>query len=148
MKIYKLGYCGLFCGACEMFLSTKNIRLSVLSKKEDIPETLLMCEGCKSKITSIYCRNCSIKKCCMQKGISICAECDEFPCSVLKAFENDYCLHHKGLIRSHESIMEIGIETYIREQEDRWKCSKCNKQHSWYDKICTHCGNQVNGLGE
>lgn len=84
MKINKLGYCGLFCGACEMFLSTNNNRLSMLSKKEDIPETLLMCEGCKSKITSI-----------------------------LKTFENDYCLHHKGLIRSQESIMDIDIENYI-----------------------------------
>ncbi len=145
MKINKLGYCGLFCGACELFLATKNNTLSKIAKEKNIKEELLECKGCKSTVTSINCRNCSIKKCCIQKGISVCAECNEFPCSVLKAFENDHCPHHKGLIESQKAIKKIGIDDYIKKQETIWKCPKCNKPYSWYENKCSGCESDVDG---
>lgn len=144
----RLGYCGLFCGACELFIATHKKSLDRLPNESEIPLRLLQCKGCRSDIVSIYCRNCSIRKCGIEKDIEVCVECNEFPCSVLKAFENDHCPHHKGLINSQKGIIETGIDGYIKKQQERWRCKDCNRAFSWYETRCRSCGATVSGYSE
>ncbi len=86
-----------------------------------------------------------MKKCCNSKGIFSCAECDEFPCSVLKAFENDRHPHHKSVIDSLMALKEKGKELWLEQQNKRWICNKCETFYSWYDTKCKNCSEPVNG---
>ena len=47
--------CGLYCGACRKFLNGK-------------------CPGCKENEKASWCK---IRKCCRERGIHTCAECDK-----------------------------------------------------------------------
>ncbi|HET55180.1 MAG TPA: DUF3795 domain-containing protein [Ignavibacteria bacterium] len=58
----------------------------------DYPLTVetLVCDGCSadSKRVFKFCRECSIRQCAHPKGYATCADCPEFPCSLLeKNFE-------------------------------------------------------------
>lgn len=54
-----MGVCGLVCALC--------------SYKSD-------CEGCRNKKCSCKDGDCSVKKCCLEKGLDYCYLCNEFPC--------------------------------------------------------------------
>ena len=125
-----IAYCGLFCGACKIFLSTRNGTLDKLSNETNIPVELLRCKGCRSTEVSLFCKNCAMKKCCLQKKVSTCADCDEFPCSVLKAFENDQHPHHNGVIKSLEDLNRNGEIKWLEIQRDRWSCNYCGHPFS------------------
>lgn len=145
-NLNKIAYCGLYCGSCEVFIATQNNTIEQLSAKYQIPVDLLKCEGCRSYVVSLFCRNCAMKKCSQQKNIFTCANCNEFPCSVLKAFENDQHLHHKGVIKSLVSLADIGNEKWLLKQQERWTCNKCESAFSWYENQCLNCKNHINGL--
>jgi hypothetical protein len=142
----KIAYCGLYCGACRIYLSTLNNTLETLSDETGIPVQYLECNGCRSEVTSLYCRNCAMKKCNLQKQIFSCNECEEFPCSVLKAFENDQHPHHKGIIDSLKQLKILGKNNWINEKEKRWSCTKCGNNYSWYELKCINCENELDGL--
>ena len=89
-----IGYCGLDCGQCEAFIATQNnddaLRAKVagvwakLSGAPIRPEHI-NCTGCKSTgVRTYYCDQlCEARKCAIKKSISTCAECSDYPCSVL-----------------------------------------------------------------
>lgn len=134
-----IAYCGLYCGACEMYLATQSNTLPALSEKLGIPQKLIACEGCKSDSLSIFCKNCAIKKCNRLKEIETCADCNEFPCSVLNAFENDGHPHHKGVIDSLSLLSRNGHSTWLHKMKKKYTCSECGLALSWYDDICPDC---------
>ena len=142
----KIAYCGLFCGACKIFISNQNNTLEQLSDKTIIPIEFLKCNGCRSDETSLYCMNCAMKKCAVKKEIFSCARCNEFPCSVLKAFESDQHPHHKGVIVSLELLNKIGKDKWLNDQENRWTCKNCRTAYDWYNTRCLTCNEEVNGF--
>lgn len=142
----KIAYCGLYCGACSNYLATINNNLENLSNQTKIPKELLACEGCRSNIVNLYCKICKIKKCCSRKGIISCNQCDEFPCSVLKAFDDDKVPHHTGVIESLITLSKVGEDNWLIIQNQRWSCTNCQTPFHWYDKKCKNCGNNVSGL--
>jgi len=142
----KIGFCGLFCGTCKIYLATNNNTLNLLAVDTGISIDLLKCTGCRSLDVSLFCRSCAIKKCCIQKNIFSCADCNEFPCSVLKAFENDQHLHHKGVIPSLMELKATGKTKWLEKQINRWTCKVCGTPCSWYDEECGKCKKKFNGL--
>jgi hypothetical protein len=63
------GYCGLYCGACDIYrLSEKGKQTGVKAKWEEMPEqfkkaikeTDIVCHGCKSDTLFAGCRVCPI----------------------------------------------------------------------------------------
>lgn len=50
-----IAYCGLYCAACSRFIKGK-------------------CLGCQRNDKASWCK---VRKCCMQKNIASCADCDE-----------------------------------------------------------------------
>jgi hypothetical protein len=145
-KLNEIAFCGLFCGACKIYIYNQNDTLDKLSKSTEIPIDLLKCNGCRSNENSIFCRNCAMKKCCIKKDLFSCANCNEFPCSVLKAFEGDQHPHHKGVIEMLELLSTKGKENWMELQTKRWTCAKCGTNCSWYDTNCLNCNEKFNGL--
>lgn len=136
-------YCGLYCGACEvLLLGEKGLLEEKAGEWKRKPEDL-RCQGCKSDVISVYCRNCDIKMCAEGRGVEYCFECPDFPCPVLKEFRNDEYAHHSVVFHNLNLIREQGLESWLKAQEKRWSCPECGEKFSWYDKKCSRCGARI-----
>jgi hypothetical protein len=89
-----IAYCGLDCEQCEAFIATQKnddaLRAKVAeewakSYNAPIKPEHINCTGCKSSgVKTYYCDQlCEIRKCATKKPITTCAECADYPCSVL-----------------------------------------------------------------
>jgi hypothetical protein len=128
-----MGPCGVYCGACPSFGRT--------------------CNGCGSEDRAqkrISKWGCRIRRCCFdERDHDVCVQCDEFPCGT----------HHSRLSGSHPDdprfgyrhetvdnlrrVREIGVDAWLVEQDDRWRCPECGGRVTFYQYTCTDCGDQV-----
>ena len=131
------GCCGIYCGACFAHrgtISQKATELREVLNKERFGRRIatafdwigdysefskvlsrlknLKCQGCGAGGGNPWC---SIRKCCQKKGFTSCAECNEFPCEKLDWITKRY---NKWNLRNLERITEVGIEEWLREQEE------------------------------
>lgn len=97
-----IGYCGLDCEKCDAYLATVNDDQALREKTAQLWAELnnapilpehINCEGCRAKgVKTVFCENiCEIRKCALNKGVSICGDCPELDtCQTIKAIiEND-----------------------------------------------------------
>ncbi|AXV37294.1 MAG: hypothetical protein CIT01_03310 [Methanobacterium sp. BRmetb2] len=121
--------CGVFCGACPSY------------KKS--------CLGCgsddrKQKRKSKW--GCKIRKCCFEdKNLNLCIDCDEFPCALIEKLKNSYpgearFKYRHEIYDNLKKIREIGVENWVEDQKNRFKCPKCNGPILWYKYKCKECG--------
>ncbi|MBN1517152.1 DUF3795 domain-containing protein [Candidatus Sumerlaeota bacterium] len=90
-----IAYCGLDCSKCDGYLATQSGEQEKLqevaekwSKQFNVelkPEHVI-CDGCKAnKRQCIHCAtSCTIRKCCIEKELNSCIECDDFACEDLR----------------------------------------------------------------
>ena len=141
----RIAYCGLYCGACGIYLATATDRLEEVAEQTGIPVEYQGCTGCRTDRNNLCCMNCGIKRCCLYKGLGSCAECDEFPCSVLEAFDKDRHPHHTGVIGSLQLLAGSGQEQWLNIHQQRWCCPQCATPFHWYQEHCESCGKEVKG---
>ncbi len=99
-----LAYCGLLCRSCDIYLATREkvrsrqrqMRVEIARQIEKHygwackPEDVGDCDGCKAEGGRLFCTDCQIRKCAMEKGIENCASCDDYPCDAIeKLFTTD-----------------------------------------------------------
>ena len=111
MRILLLGYCGLNCEDCSVFIATANNDNNLKQKtakewsklyaeylgKNSLKQEDMNCNGCRSE-SSVFvgCLNCPIRKCCREKKFVTCASCNEYKtCSMLNGFFNFHHQHAK-----------------------------------------------------
>jgi hypothetical protein len=119
--------CGMNCGLCVNYLAMKN----------DLDKhgfNRMYCPGCIPRG-----KNCVfMKEHCKLVGdgqVRFCYECQDFPCKRLKALDKRYrTKYHLSMIENLEYIREKGIESFLEEQEEEWRCGNCD------DVICCHNG--------
>ena len=92
------------------------------------------CPGCDAPEMN----SCEFVLCNKAHGTDSCAFCPEFPCSMLIRFSEEW-EHHRGVIDNLQRIRVLGIEKWITEQQEFWKCRKCGCRTQWYQRICTSC---------
>jgi hypothetical protein len=127
-------YCGLYCGLC----SNKN---RIPRKAQELQDTMRK-EGYERWAQEIpgfkpfweflsglakggpggTCREgtcgapfCAIRKCARGKKIDICVECAEYPCKKIAGVAKGY----PTLLADGKRMKEIGVEAWIKEQEER-----------------------------
>jgi hypothetical protein len=146
--------CGLYCGACSI--------LAAIRKKD--PELLeliasgvadylghpvegkdLACEGCLSKVVAVMCRECRLRACAFERGLTHCAQCDDFPCQQIIDFNNDGLRHHSEVLDNIRRQREIGLGAWVKEQEERWRCPGCGCVVDWYAVRCPTCDATLKG---
>ncbi len=105
-----LGCCGLDCGLCPRYHTVGGSK----------------CPGCCGQDFFNKHPSCSLITCCVkQKGLEVCAQCDEFPCSKFKRLTGDggkagdSFLTYKKLVPNLEYVREQGIEKFIEQQKKR-----------------------------
>ncbi len=89
-----IGYCGLDCVRCEAFIATKNDDNALRAKVAEewarlnnapIKPEHINCTGCQSAgVKTYYCDQlCEIRKCAAGKRVGTCADCADYPCTLL-----------------------------------------------------------------
>jgi len=138
MELKRLvSHCGLYCGACRPYLMLKKGLLERRGYK-------VGCKGCW-----VQNKNCAfiMKKCprLRKKKIDFCFECDRFPCDILKPLDTRYRKNYGvSLIKNLERMREIGVEKWVEEQQQFYKCRKCGGEICVHDDECFDCGNHYN----
>ena len=118
--------------------TSKNFDLARM-KREIQEDDCMHCKGCLSDVVAIQCRTCGFRECTMEKGITTCAECPDMPCQRVIDFNNDRMPHHSEVLENLKRQKEIGIDAWLAEQEERWRCVQCKSPLSWYDDKCPAC---------
>jgi hypothetical protein len=147
---YLVAPCGLYCGACSMYLATvqnSEEKINALMKqfgggRSSFKREDLLCEGCigGGKLAS-FCRRCNLRECAEGKpNITRCSDCPDFPCAKITSFNNDGMQHHSEVLANLKQMKQMGIKKWTEHEQDRWTCPKCKEHLSWYDEKCPKCG--------
>ncbi|WP_082128469.1 DUF3795 domain-containing protein [Kosmotoga pacifica] len=92
-------YCGIDCFRCSVYIATINndekLREETAAKwrKEfhlEVESEDLVCRGCKSGRAWKMCIDCPFVKCCKERRLNNCGECDSYPCSRISEFLKDF----------------------------------------------------------
>ena len=132
-KISLIAPCGMNCGVCVSYLAMKN-NLNKRGFKR------VYCEGCLPRGKNCLHMGdwCEV----LGKGlVRFCYECENFPCSRLKALDKRYrTKYHMSMIENLEFIKEHGIERFLEKEEAKWRCSECGEVICCHNGLCLNCG--------
>jgi len=88
-----VGACGIYCGSCDVYVAHRTDDLEKKAKiaediskqfgKEIKPEQII-CDGCNGEDSLCWGKNCLVRVCVKEKGVTACFECNEYPCKKLK----------------------------------------------------------------
>jgi hypothetical protein len=146
--------CGTYCGACPAYLAKHGDKEQNKMRQQKIPSSGpgippsnwmdgLLCDGCLSGGTLAgHCQRCNIRLCVLNKqDDSRCSDCEELPCYRITNLINmgDY-LHRKEYLPNLEKIREMGVQEWVKYEQERWRCRRCGLPMSWYDAKCAGCG--------
>jgi hypothetical protein len=142
------GYCGLYCGACNYYIATREGELGELSAHSGQPVESLGCHGCKSDQVREFCETCDFRDCARFHQVESCAECPDGPCERLLAFTRRPLSHLRAIPDNHRMIRELGREAWLEAQHKRWSCAECGTPHAWYQDTCSNCHRPVHDARE
>jgi hypothetical protein len=151
--------CGTYCGACPAYLAKhsedEQIKMKLQKRHSSEPTKALegippsnwmdglLCDGCLSGgQIAFHCQNCAIRKCAANRqDDSRCSECEELPCyRITNLINMGNYLHRKEYLPNLKKIREMGVQEWVKYEEERWRCPKCGLPMSWYDAKCARCG--------
>jgi hypothetical protein len=132
------------------------------TKKNTIPATLIApcgmncrlcrangreknaCPGCRGddSLKSNACVLCKIKNCeKLEKGRhKYCYTCEGFPCAALIHLDDRYRTKYAmSMIDNLQSIKELGIRQFTRNEAKRWMCPECGAILCVHKENCIYC---------
>jgi hypothetical protein len=120
--------CGMNCGICMAYLREKN-----------------KCPGCraadvKKPVTRVRCK---IKTCKNFRTTSakFCFACGNFPCDRLKHLDKRYRTKYAmSMIENLENIKSAGVRKFLKNEDMRWTCSRCDGTICVHKGYCIECG--------
>ena len=125
--------CGMNCGLCIGHLREKR-----------------PCGGC-FKIDDdnkpMVCRSCKIVNCEFLSGTDsgFCYECKKYPCTRLKNLDKRYRTKYgMSMIENLSYIKYHGLEKFLNNEEEKWKCTVCGLGLSVHRDFCIHCNTEIN----
>lgn len=144
-----IGACGIYCRACDHYFANTPEGEHLL-KESKIRERVGKhpCKGCKAEKESeicVYCVDCDVRRCSIAKGVTLCTECAEYPCSKLERFKTGL-EHHQEAGKSLESGIGRTAELWAAQTEKRWSCSVCGHPYSYYERVCVQCKSPLDGF--
>jgi hypothetical protein len=127
--------CGMNCGICVAFFG-----YTMKGDRRKHP-----CNTCRSRKNQCA----FIKKECDKlatKQIEYCFECRDFPCVNLRTLDERYKNKYgMSMIENLSYIQANGIEQFLKNEEERWKCPNCGGTICIHNRTCYDCG-QTNTL--
>jgi len=124
--------CGMNCGVCISYLGMRHqINDNGFSRK--------YCPGCRPR--GKHCL--FMKDSCDRVGkgtVRYCFECADFPCKRLKALDKRYrTKYHLSMIANLETIRDVGIDRFLAQESDKWRCANCGDVVCCHNGLCLRC---------
>ena len=151
--------CGTYCGACPAYIAkhseSEQIKVRLQERLSSGPTKALkgipdpswmdglLCDGCQSGgMLAAHCQNCAIRKCAANKqNDSRCTDCEELPCyRITNLINMGGYLHRKEYLPNLKIIREMGVQKWVKYEQELWTCPNCSNSLSWYDPACSNCG--------
>lgn len=123
--------CGIHCGVCSGYLA--------FSKKIPKQKGITYCIGCRprNKQCAFLKKNCPKL---MSNKIRFCFDCSDFPCQRLKHIDERYQRdYNMSLIENLITIRTKGLESFLQEQQEKYKCPKCGGAVCIHNRFCYDC---------
>jgi hypothetical protein len=120
--------CGMNCGLCIGHLREKR-----------------PCGGCFKKDDENkpkVCRSCVIVNCdLLSKNRSgFCYDCEKYPCIRLKNLDKRYRTKYgMSMIENLAYIKNHGLEKFLKNEEEKWKCKVCGSGLCVHRDFCINC---------
>lgn len=143
-----VGICGLYCGTCPNYLAYRENdteQLEKISREKGLPVEDIRCDGCLSGHvfpSCVVCRH-GFRKCALEKGVTWCFQCHDFPCRKLRDFSDVHVVngisHHAMVIEDLQYIRDHGIEQWVAKQGKAARCPQCGKTLYWFVRECPEC---------
>lgn len=128
IKLYHIAPCGMNCGICLGYLREKN-----------------KCPSCRKDIDFKYCRKCIIRKCKHLKNNNskYCFKCEKYPCRRLKQLDKRYrTRYNMSMLENLDYIKKFGIRKFVKSENKRWQCKKCQGIICVHRGFCLNCNNK------
>lgn len=144
-----IGACGIYCRACDhYFANTEDGKHLMNNEKIAQRVKTHPCKGCKAenkKEICVYCVNCDVRLCSIEKNVELCTQCSSYPCEKLDRFTTGL-EHHKEAAKSLCEHKNATTEKWHEFLEKRWSCPQCGKKYSYYETRCNSCNKEIEGL--
>jgi len=143
-----IGRCGLYCGACPVYLSRfedGEFRIRV-AEAWGISVDRCDCDGCGKPKSNSPCADCKILVCLDDKNIRTCYECESFDREDCENFERTYriCLEQSIDLRQNlERLYSSGNEKWIERNAQVYVCKACGARIPWGFAQCQRCGREL-----
>jgi len=122
--------CGMNCAICSRYLAYFN------GMKRS------QCSGCRPgsvKCTYLF-EKCSGINHAAEPEVVFCFKCDQYPCKEIKRMDKRYRENYgMSVIKNLEWIHEKGIESFLEDQQRKYRCSRCGGMVSIHNRKCFHC---------
>ncbi|MFH1885871.1 MAG: DUF3795 domain-containing protein [Pseudomonadota bacterium] len=143
-----LAPCGLYCGVCAVLIATREdnekfkerlvgVYKGKIPGSEDLSVKDIHCEGCLSERPFGFCQSCPIKDCALERGLTGCHQCREWPCMMIEAFPLP--VGKKVLLRSVPYRREHGDVKWAEDEAARYLCPGCGHGLFRGAKRCNQC---------
>ncbi len=136
--------CGTNCGVCPYLIAykTNDQRMKEkLAKSIGIKPEQIVCEGCMSEEPLFFCKSCCMKSCVAEKEIESCAECDDYPCSIIEKFPFKMFIKRQSWDVKYRK--EHGKEKWLEKTVEMNACPLCQALGHWRQKVCKKCGTEI-----
>ncbi|MBU7028069.1 MAG: DUF3795 domain-containing protein [Theionarchaea archaeon] len=122
-----LGRCSIYCGTdCEVYKAAHSDDIIVRQRTAqalehelgiEIDPSRLYCEGCQGPEEQMWfeCRLCLIRRCGKRQGVTICIECEYYPCQVLQCWLSE----SQSAPQNIQEIKRIGLDEWIKKKVKR-----------------------------
>ena len=124
--------CGMNCAICKNYLSYTH---GVPTKRGKVSH----CKGCVPRA-----KNCYIKRGCPKLSkhqLKSCSQCDTAPCKNLARLDKRYRERYDmSMVENLKTINATGMDGFLAEQAQKYRCSSCGGVVSVHDKKCYTCG--------
>ena len=124
--------CGMNCGLCISYLFMQGDL-----NRQGFNRTY--CPGCRPRGRNCVhmSRHCHL----VGKGlVRFCYECPDYPCRRLKDLDKRYrTKYHLSMLDNLESIRGHGMDEFLRQQEQKWRCPDCGGVICCHNGLCLSC---------
>jgi hypothetical protein len=148
--------CGLYCGACGIYIATRDGNeqfREILGRLYGTKPEDTHCDGCMrqdpQKKLYAFCRTCRIRDCALSRGYYSCHQCAQWPCDAVEGFivPTGTRVMKRAIPIWREKVAALGAEegsaAWARSECERYSCPFCGAPLFRGAQRCRSCKEPV-----